>query len=154
MKQREAFLVIFSCIFEVAHSGMALAALDDHLAHLPRCDGRDAWWAQETGKYCRMLKMPSKYCRISSNYKGFRRLNLCHTLKTTIWGVLQFVCDLQSNRRQVMARPGTGHVQFVLHVGLIEVPRRRLPSPGNWIWNPTRCCPLDRPHSIRSITCR
>ena len=27
----------------VAHSGMALAALDDHLAHLPRCDGRDAW---------------------------------------------------------------------------------------------------------------
>lgn len=25
----------------VAHSGMALAALDDHLAHLPRCDGRE-----------------------------------------------------------------------------------------------------------------
>eukprot|EP00913_Durusdinium_trenchii_P001001 g923.t1 len=25
----------------VAHPGMALAALDDHLAHLPRCDGRE-----------------------------------------------------------------------------------------------------------------
>ena len=28
---------------QVAHCGMALAALDDHLAHLPRCDGRDSW---------------------------------------------------------------------------------------------------------------
>ena len=33
-----------SCLHldQVAHCGMALAALDDHLAHLPRCDGRDS----------------------------------------------------------------------------------------------------------------
>jgi len=34
----------------VAHAGMALAAMDDHLAHLPRCDGREkttVTWKQE-----------------------------------------------------------------------------------------------------------
>jgi len=33
--------VLDGSISMVAHCGMALAALDDHLAHLPRCDGRE-----------------------------------------------------------------------------------------------------------------
>ena len=62
---------------------------------------------------------------------------------------------------QVMANLGTAlcffldaFEKFTLFQGLswthrsVEVPRRRLPSPGNWIWNPTRCCPLDRSHMV------
>ena len=61
-----------------------------------------------------------------------------------------------------MANPGTAwqvQLESTLFSMFIDVhrrrivPRRRLPSPGNWIWNPTRCCRLDRSHSIRCWIC-